>query len=428
MVLYRFLLWLLLRPALAIRSRWVRLTRAGLPGATRERWLLDRPAAGPAPRLWLHAASNGELASARPLIRALLAADPALRLVVTCNTLSGRALVAGWAEPRVEARLAPHDLRPLVGRFLDIWHPAALVVVENELWPERLVTAAARGVPVLAVAARMSERSYRLWSRLPGIAAPVMEAIRWLAPQDDASRTRFATLGLPEDRIGPAMVLKSAAAPAGAPPLPFPRGATLLAASTHEGEEAVVLAAFARARAARPDLHLHLILAPRHARRRDEVEAAIRAAGLGFSTRSRGAEPDPATPVYLADTLGEMDRWYAGAGITFVGGSLVARGGHTPFEPAAHGSAILTGPHVANAAPAYAALLSGGGAVQVTDAESLARAVLRLSDPEVGRAQAEAARRALAPFTADAAIAAFLAALVRETGLPLSGAPDARHP
>jgi 3-deoxy-D-manno-octulosonic-acid transferase len=221
------------------------------------------------------------------------------------------------------------------------------------------------------------------------------------------------------------MVLKSAAAPSGTAALPFPRAATLLAASTHEGEEAVVLDAFARARAQRPDLRL--ILAPRHPRRRDAVEAAIRAAGLAFATRSRGAEPAADIPVYLADTLGEMDRWYAGAGMTFVGGSLVPLGGHTPFEPAAHGSAILTGPHVANAAPAYAALLAEGGALAVTDAESLARAILRLADPAVREAQAEAAARALAPFAADAAIAAFLAALSRETGLPLTGVPDAVH-
>jgi 3-deoxy-D-manno-octulosonic-acid transferase len=417
MLLYRLILRL---AALALS---LRAAVAPWPGAGR----LAPPdlPEGTGPLVWLHAASNGELAAARPVLAALRAALPGLRLLITANSITGRDLARGWNLPRTRARLAPHDDTATLARFLDIARPVALVVIENELWPNRLRLSAARGVPVFCLAARLSGRSARRWRWFPALARQVVTAIRWLAPQDEASRARFAALGLPPERLGPAMVLKSAAAPSGTAALPFPRAATLLAASTHEGEEAVVLDAFARARAQRPDLRL--ILAPRHPRRRDAVEAAIRAAGLAFATRSRGAEPAADIPVYLADTLGEMDRWYAGAGMTFVGGSLVPLGGHTPFEPAAHGSAILTGPHVANAAPAYAALLAEGGALAVTDAESLARAILRLADPAVREAQAEAAARALAPFAADAAIAAFLAALSRETGLPLTGVPDAVH-
>ncbi|MEI2807787.1 3-deoxy-D-manno-octulosonic acid transferase [Albidovulum sp.] len=417
MLLYRLILRL---AALALS---LRAAVAPWPGAGR--LAPPDPPEGTGPLVWLHAASNGELAAARPVLAALRAALPGLRLLITANSITGRDLARGWNLPRTRARLAPHDDTATLARFLDIARPVALVVIENELWPNRLRLSAARGVPVFCLAARLSGRSARRWRWFPALARQVVTAIRWLAPQDEASRARFAALGLPPERLGPAMVLKSAAAPSGTAALPFPRAATLLAASTHEGEEAVVLDAFARARAQRPDLRL--ILAPRHPRRRDAVEAAIRAAGLAFATRSRGAEPAADIPVYLADTLGEMDRWYAGAGMTFVGGSLVPLGGHTPFEPAAHGSAILTGPHVANAAPAYAALLAEGGALAVTDAESLARAILRLADPAVREAQAEAAARALAPFAADAAIAAFLAALSRETGLPLTGVPDAVH-
>lgn len=418
MVLYRFLMWL---AGLALR---LRAALAPWPGAERLR-PPDLPR-GTGPLVWLHGASNGELAAARPVIAALHSALPGLRLVVTANSLGGRDLVQGWALPATAVRLAPHDDGATVARFLDAAQPAALVVIENELWPTRLRLAAARGIPVFCLAARLSARSAAAWRRFPGLARTVAGAITWLAPQDAASRDRFRDLGLPDGRIGPPMVLKSAARASEAAPLPYPRETTLLAASTHEGEEAVVLAAFHMARAARPDLRL--ILAPRHPRRRAEVEAAIRAAGLAFATRSAGAEPDPALPVYLADTLGEMDRWYAGAGMTFVGGSLVDRGGHTPFEPAAHGSAILTGPHVANAVPAYAALLAAGGAVEVTDAASLAEAILRLAGPQAQARQAEAATRALAPFTAGPAIAAFLVALSRETGLPLKGAADAVQP
>ncbi len=418
MVLYRLILRLS-RLYLGLRAR----LSPGGPAAERLQ-APDLPE-GAGPLIWLHAASNGELAAARPVIAALRASLPGLRLLVTANSLTGRDLARSWHLPATRARLAPHDDSATVARFLDTARPLALIVIENELWPNRLSLCASHGIPVFCLSARLSDRSARLWARFPGLAARVVGAIRWLAPQDDATRARFAALGLPPERIGPPMMLKSAAAAGRAAPLPLPRATTILAASTHEGEEAIVLAAFARAHATRPDLHL--ILAPRHIRRRDEVEAAIRAAALPFATRSRGAEPDAAVAVYLADTMGEMDRWYGGAGMTFVGGSLVNRGGHTPFEPAAHGSAILTGPNVANAAPAYAALAAVGGATEVTDATSLAAAILRLAETEAQDRQAGAATRALAPFAADAAIAAFLAALAHETGVTLKGAVDAVH-
>lgn len=424
------ILSLLLWPWLALRLPWRAWTGRGDP-ALDERWLLDRPQPAAVRRIWVHAASNGELTSARGALRSLLARAPDLRLLVTCNTSTGRDLVAGWGDPRIEVRFAPVDLGLILRRFLDLWRPSALVIVENELWPERLVTSAARGLPVFVIGARMSVRSHRFWSRLPSLARRLMEIITWLAPQDDGSRARFTELGLAPERIGPTMVLKSAAAAEATDPLPFPRAETILAASTHDGEEEIILDAFATAREGLPGLHL--ILAPRHPRRRDEIEAAIRARGLAFATRSRGADPEGGTPVYLADTLGEMDRWYAGAGITFVGGSLIDRGGHTPFEPAAHGSAILTGPHVSNAAPAYAALMAAGGATEVRDAASLATAIRALADPARQVKQTEAARTALAGFGASDAIDAFLAALADATGIAAlaqkpEGLDHALHP
>ena len=366
------------------------------------------------------------MTSARPVIGALRAVRPDLRLLLTTNSLTGRALAEGWALPRCAAALAPHDDTRTLTRFLDSARPAALIVIENELWPNRLTLAAARGIPVFCLAARLSERSAGRWRLVPGLARAVLGAVTWLAPQDEGSRDRFVALGLAPDRVGPLMVLKSATAPAAAAPLPFARATTLLAASTHEGEEKIVLDAFARALRHRADLHL--ILAPRHERRRDEVEAAIRATGLRYGVRSRGEAPDPALPVYLADTTGEMDLWYAGAGMTFVGGSLAQKGGHTPFEPAAHGSAVLTGPHVANAAPAYAALFAADAAREVTDAATLTAAILALADPTAQAAQAGRATQALSPFRADESLEAFLCVFARETGLPAKGASDAVHP
>ena len=199
-------------------------------------------------------------------------------------------------------------------------------------------------------------------------------------------------------------------------PLPFPRAQTLLAASTHAGEEELLLDAFVSARRHQPDLRL--ILAPRHPRRRDSIEAALAARGIAFATRSRGQTARADTQAYLADTMGEMPLWYAAAGLCLVGGSLENHGGHTPFEPAACGAAILHGPHVSNFAAAYAALDHAGGARQVDDAAQLASALVALSgDAAAQKALAERATQALAGFAGGDGLAAFYAALAATTGL-----------
>ncbi|MBD3765805.1 MAG: 3-deoxy-D-manno-octulosonic acid transferase, partial [Rhodobacterales bacterium] len=193
---------------------------------------------------------------------------------------------------------------------------------------------------------------------------------------------------------------------------PAPRARTLLAASTHEGEETPILQAFAAARAAgRFD---HLILAPRHPARAEAVAALVARTGLGMARRSQGQVPGPDTPVHLADTLGEMPAWYAMAGATLVGGSLVPLGGHTPWEPAAQGSAILHGPHVQNFAAPYAALAAAGGAVAVT-ADTLAAALMAMDSAEQARL-ARAAQTALAGGADVAGLAARVLATVYPSG------------
>jgi 3-deoxy-D-manno-octulosonic-acid transferase len=157
-------------------------------------------------------------------------------------------------------------------------------------------------------------------------------------------------------------------------PLRHSRARWLLAASTHAGEEAIILDAFAQVR----DSFDHLILAPRHPRRGDDVAALIAARGLTLSRRSSGSMPD-AEPVFLADTMGEMDLWYPLCGVCIVGGSFVSKGGHTPWEPVRMGCAILHGPWVDNFAGPYAQLATAGGALRVQDGQTLAQALVRLN-------------------------------------------------
>lgn len=424
MALYRYLLLTLAFPVVALRAALALLLGREAPGD-----VVQRLGRGPAPVargpvVWLHAASVGEVNAARALAETLLAREPRLSLVVTCNSVTGRARAAGWGLDRVTARLAPLDYRWALIGFLAAWQPAALVTVENEVWPNRFATARARRMPVMVAGARLSARSALVWRRLPKTAREIMGLIDHLAAQDGDSEERLVRLGLPRGRIGPRLNLKSSVRLASvedadlqpfAAALPYPE--TVLAASTHPGEEALVLEAFAAA--ARRNPHLRLILAPRHPERGDEVAALVAAHGLACARRSARQMPGPETRVFLADTLGEMELWYHLAAVTFVGGSLVDKGGHTPFEPAFCDTAILHGPYVGNAPEAYAALAAAKGAVAVKDAAGLSAALLKLiADPAARDAQATRARAALAPLGGAAGLDDFVEKLGQLTGNP----------
>ena len=417
MRLYRLLLTLA-APAVALFLA-LRLVRGReRPADLRAR--LGHPApSGTGPVLWLHGASVGELTAARPLVEALLARRPDLAVRLTCNTVTGRDTARRWGLARVTADLAPLDYRPCLAAFLRRVHPDALAVVENELWPNRLAMAHARGLPVALVGARLSARSARRWARLAGLLSPLLARLALVAPQDAASADRLSILGVPGPALAAPVALKSAVAlPPPAPDtlaaLGYDRAATVLAASTHAGEEGPVLEAFAAARDRRPDLRL--ILALRHPDRAGEIAALIAARGLAHRRRTTDGAPGDA-PVYLADTLGEMALWYAAAGTCFVGGSLVEKGGHTPWEPAQFGCALLTGPHVENAAEAYARLRAAGAVVEVADAGTLADALARL-DAARQRDLGARAQAALTPEGLDTLAAELDRALLPPAGRP----------
>ena len=360
------------------------------------------PALGAGSTLWVHAASNGELTSARQLLTTLLDRDPRLEAVVTANTESGRALMSGWGLERVSARLAPLDFRWAIRRFLGTWQPLALISLENELWPNRMAMAKSADIPVLLAGARMSKSSAERWRRYNWIAPDALDLIDYAAAQDEASKSRLRKAGLAAERLGPILNLKTDPTD---PEVPeevlslsrvFRRGETLLAASTHEGEEIVVARAFAMARQARRKLKL--IIAPRHPRRSREIEAELVAAGFAVEVRSRDGAPSADCDIYLADTLGEMGLWYTLSAVTFVGGSLIDKGGHTPFEPAAADSIVLHGPFVSNFAEVYAALDAAEGAIPIQGVEDLARTFVSLELEGYRDDTAGAARRALAAY------------------------------
>lgn len=357
----------------------------------RERLALRGPDVIPG-GIWLHAASVGELTSARVLAQALAAEFP---LMVTTNSLTGRDLARklGW-----QAALAPLDVPQAVERFLARVEPSVLVTVENELWPNRSAMADALGVAQVVVGARISARSAERWGKLPGLIRPMLGRIDALSAQDAGSEERLLRLGLPASALGTRLNLKLLGPAQIHPPEDAPdRSRTVLAASTHEGEDEAVLDAFIAARRGAPDLRL--ILAPRHPERGDAVAGMIAARGLEFTRRSQGGGPEAG--VLLADTLGEMADWYRAAAICITCGSFTDRGGHTPWEPAAWRCAILHGPHVANHAGDYADMDRAGAAELATD---LPRALTALAqDAPRQRRMGRAARDMLLTRAGDPA-------------------------
>ncbi len=382
-------------------------------GEMAERLVLDPVRIDDAAPIWLHGASVGELMSARPVIEALAARCP---LVLTANTATGRALVQGWG---MRARLAPLDTPQSLHRFLARFRPRVAVTLENELWPNRSALLARAGVRQIVIGARMSERSARRWARLPWLIGPMLGRIDGLSAQDLGSEERLIRLGLPEDALLPRMQLKLLAPARSRPgPQPDTRDRTILAASTHEGEDGPILDAFMAARRAIGG-GLRLIIAPRHPARAEEVAALMAQRGLAPARRSQGA--DETAPILLADTLGEMARWYDAAAICITGGSLVAKGGHTPWEPAAHGCAILHGPHVSNFAEDYAILHAVGGAETLPADAGAALARLAADPAEAARMGAHA-RALLRKRAGDAA--PLIRAILQAAGIGTAGGFD----
>ena len=347
-------------------------------------------------RIWLHAASNGELASARPVIDSLLADGHAL--LITVNTDSAREMALGWHLTNTDVLLAPVDLPGPTARVLRHWGITAHITLESDLWPMRILQTPG---PVLVLGGRLTERSAKGWARFAPLVRRVMARVSYLSAQDSGSADRFVQAGLPETALGPVFDLKALYAPPQDQPAPaiaetFPRADTWLAASTHEGEEDTILAAHKAALAQRSNLKL--ILAPRHPRRAAEIAKMIRAHGLTYARRSAGDDPGTAQ-VYLADTLGEMHLWYRLAGVTFVAGSLTDRGGHTPYEPAAFGSAILHGPDTANFRAAYDRLTQHNAALCTPDTGAITQALLTLDTAEKQAQLGQAAQVALRQST-----------------------------
>jgi 3-deoxy-D-manno-octulosonic-acid transferase len=345
--------------------------------------------------VWLHAASVGEGLSLLPLIEALSRRRPGTGILATTGTTAAAALLDRRLPPGAIHQYAPLDGPAQTQRFLEAWRPALGVFVESEIWPNLILAARTKGVPLALLSARLSEASLRGWRRVPASARRLFGAFGLVMAQDIDTAARLKALGARDDGL---LNLKRHMA---APPVDealvrevssrAEGRALFLAASTHEGEESLVLEAFRTSGAEGA-----LVIAPRHPDRGDRVEALVRRAGYEVRRRSR-REPFEPGAVYLADTLGELGSWFALASGSLIGGSLIeGPGGHNPLEAAQLGSPILAGPHVSNWREIYASLYAADAATAVA-AETLKDAIRAALEraPELA-VRAERARAAAA--------------------------------
>jgi 3-deoxy-D-manno-octulosonic-acid transferase len=357
----------------------------------------DPPHAAP---VWVHAVSVGEVNAAAPLVNALRQQRPDLRLLVTTITPTGSARVRALWGDAVEHVYLPYDLPGAVGRFLGHFRPAVALIMETELWPNLLFGCRERGIPAYILNARLSARSLRGYRLLAPLVGRALRSVRMVSAQSHADARRFVRLGAREAQVVETGNLKfDMATPTGlaARAFRFREGSgsrlAWIAASTHEGEEASVVAIHRRLRGRWPDLLL--LWAPRHPERFRAVVDAAHAAGWQVATRRLTQWPGRDDGVFVVDTLGELLTFYACADVAFVGGSLVDIGGHNLLEPAAVGTPIVTGPHLHNFTE-IARRLEDAGALRIcADAGEVGAAVAALLDSAEERERMRAAGQAL---------------------------------
>jgi 3-deoxy-D-manno-octulosonic-acid transferase len=380
----RFIYTLLLHLALPLIALRLALRARKAPTYARrinERFSFGLPAMKPG-GIWVHAVSVGESIAAAPMIRALQARYPELPITVTCMTPTGSERIQALFGDSVQHCYLPYDMPWAAARFLDHTQPRLAVVMETELWPNHIHQCAKRGVPVALANARLSERSARGYARFGKLTAPMLAELSLIAVQTQAEAQRFLDLGARPDCVEVTGSIKfdlkiDAELPQRAAGLRHQWQAeqrpVWIAASTHAGEDEIILAAHRQLLATRADALL--ILVPRHPERFNSVHELCLNHGLTTRRRSTGEALQPGDQVLLGDTMGELLFLYALADIAFVGGSLVANGGHNLLEPAALGKPVLSGPHLFNFLEIAAQLREAGALSEVENAEQLAARV-----------------------------------------------------
>ena len=376
-LLYSLVIYLA-TPLVLIRLLWRARKQPEYLRNLDERWALYRE---PAPQnlIWVHAVSVGETRAAEPLIEALQNAWPEYRILLTGMTPTGREAGREVYGDRVIQAYLPYDYPDAVNRFFRHFSPAFGVLMETEIWPNLLAGARKNEVPVILANARLSERSALGYEKVAVLARPAFSALAAVAAQTAGDARRIAELGA--CNVSVCGNLKFDVTPA---PEKLALGQTWrkvlgeravwLAASTRDGEEALVLEAWREIGANLGQPAPLLVIVPRHPQRFSEVATLLTRNGIDFVRRSVGL-PASDTQVWLGDSMGEMAAYYALADIAFVGGSLLPLGGQNLIEAAACGCPVVVGPHTLNFQRATEDAIAAGAASRVADPAGLALAI-----------------------------------------------------
>lgn len=350
--------------------------------------------------IWIHAVSVGEVQAAVPLVRALARLYSERTLLVTTVTPTGAARVAAVFRDAVKHCYIPFETPNAVRNFFNATNPRIALIMETEIWPNLYHACGARGIPLVLVSARISPKSVDNYRKVLPLFRETLSYGIVIAAQSDADAERFRALGARPERtrvtgnikfdieLDPGLAARGEALRReilGARPV-------WVAASTHNREEELVLAAHRQVREAFPDALL--VLVPRHPERFDAVRQLLERESFPYVARTQGRPADAGTAVFLGDTMGEVPLFYSASDVAFVGGTLVPVGGHNLLEPAALGLPVVTGPHLFNTQE-IADLFAGLGALElVSDDGELARAVGELlADPAEARRMGDAGRR-----------------------------------
>lgn len=386
-------LWALALPLVLARLWWRGLREPGYRAHWGERLGFYGDLGAGWHTIWIHAVSVGETRAAEPLVDALLAAYPNSRIVMTHMTptgrATGRALFARHGLRLVQSYL-PYDTVPMVTRFMKYFTPRICILMETEVWPNLIAVCGQRGVAVALVNARLSERSLRRAGRFGTLMTEAARAISLVAAQteDDAQRVRslgvskvVVTGSIKFDVVVPAQAKAAGAqlrARIGDRPV-------LLCASTRDGEEALIVDAFARLPSRPPGMLL--LIVPRHPQRFDDVARLVQSHGLTLARRSDAGPPGADVDVMLGDSMGEMFAYFAASDCAFIGGSLLPLGGQNLIEACALGRPVLIGEHTFNFAQVSDEAVAAGAARRVHDAAQMLQMAVALLADDAARAQ-----------------------------------------
>ncbi len=359
-------------------------TRKYVTGLSQRLGRLPAIALDDRPLIWLHCVSVGETEAARPLVRALLDRFPSYRLVISTTTVTGQRIARDAFGPDAAAVFYfPIDWSWTVRRVLRTLKPAAVLIMETELWPHLLRESHRRAIPVALINGRISTTSFGRYKLIRPFVRGLLNNLSIALMQSEQDAGRIRELGIPNDRVLMPGNLKFDSAESAIDEVAtenlrkrfgFDRTMRLIvAASTHAPEEQVVIDAFKQIKNSQTGYQVRLLIAPRHPERFGEVASMLQVSGLSWSRRSAALQiADRDCEVILLDTIGELRAAYPLADVAFVGGSIASHGGHNILEPIARGVCVVTGAHMHNFAAITKAMLDENAIVQLPDVSTSA--------------------------------------------------------